>query len=465
MKVHFTLSSKTNEEGLNEILLMVQPRIKGIVYTMRAKSGIFIDASYFDKATGIKSLSRKHSDVHSIHRLKAEELHKLVAYIQSQYEALDKANFSSDWLKSIVDRYVHPEWFKEQEEAPKSFYELSEEYLSKKTFSVYHINNIRVMVRAVLRYEGFIRLTDKERKDFVFDINAVTREDVEDFRDYLRNEKELADEYPKVFAKLLKNYPACLMTNRNYIQAKGENAVIKLMKKLKAFFTWLNENDITKNRPFEGVKIGTEQAGTPIYITNDERNTIASAVLKGKDGKESKHLETQRDIFIFQCLIGCRVGDLMKLTPSHITGNMLTYTPHKTKNEGEHTFTARVPLIEEALRLIEKYRGVDKQGRLFPFISQQRYNDAIKVIFTQAGITRDVEVLNALTKEVEIKPINEVASSHMARKTFIGNLYLHVQDPNLIGQMSGHVEGSKAFKRYRKIEDSTLQDVIKNLEK
>ena len=77
-----------------------------------------------------------------------------------------------------------------------------------------------------------------------------------------------------------------------------------------------------------------------------------------------------------------------------------------------------------------------------------------------AEITRNVEIRNPLTGENEFVPINTIASSHIARRTFIGNAYFKVQDPNLIGKMSGHVEGSKAFKRYRKIEDSTLKDVI-----
>jgi len=53
-----------------------------------------------------------------------------------------------------------------------------------------------------------------------------------------------------------------------------------------------------------------------------------------------------------------------------------------------------------------------------------------------------------------------LASSHLARRTFIGNAYFKVSDPNLIGKMSGHVDGSRAFKRYRNIEDETLKSVI-----
>jgi hypothetical protein len=97
---------------------------------------------------------------------------------------------------------------------------------------------------------------------------------------------------------------------------------------------------------------------------------------------------------------------------------------------------------------------------LFPFITPQKYNEAIKAIFTMVGITRNVEVRNPQTREYEIHPINEIASSHLARRTFIGNAYFKVTDPNLIGKMSGHVEGSKAFKRYRNIEDETLKNVI-----
>ena len=227
----------------------------------------------------------------------------------------------------------------------------------------------------------------------------------------------------------------------------------------------------TNNRPFEGITIGTAKVGTPIYITIDERNQIADVDLKPiweempKEQRQLarmplKTLEEQRDIFVFQCLIGCRVGDLLKMTEQLIHNGVLVYTPHKTKDDGDEQVQARVPLHQKALSLIEKYRGVDPKGRLFPFITAQRYNDAIKVIFKMAGITRKVEVRNSLTGENELIPINEVASSHMARRTFVGNAYFKVHDPNLIGKMSGHVEGSKAFARYRKIEDDTLKEVI-----
>ena len=123
-----------------------------------------------------------------------------------------------------------------------------------------------------------------------------------------------------------------------------------------------------------------------------------------------------------------------------------------------------MPLSERAAELIKKYRGKDSKGRLFPFISSQKYNEDIKRIFLECGITRMVTVFDSTTGTTVQKPINEIASSHMARRTFIGNLYKKVKDPNLIGSMSGHAEGSKAFARYRMIDKDIKTDAIKLIE-
>lgn len=75
-----------------------------------------------------------------------------------------------------------------------------------------------------------------------------------------------------------------------------------------------------------------------------------------------------------------------------------------------------------------------------------------------------VTILNPTTGKEEKRPINEVASSHMARRTFIGNLYKKVKDPNLVGALSGHAEGSKAFARYREIDDEIKKEVVSLIE-
>ena len=100
---------------------------------------------------------------------------------------------------------------------------------------------------------------------------------------------------------------------------------------------------------------------------------------------------------------------------------------------------------------------------MFPFISDQKYNEAIKKILTIANVTRNVDVRNSLTGEIEKVPINQVISSHAARRTFVGALYDKVQDTSVIGAMSGHTQGSKAINRYYKIKDEVLRETIKKL--
>ena len=69
-----------------------------------------------------------------------------------------------------------------------------------------------------------------------------------------------------------------------------------------------------------------------------------------------------------------------------------------------------------------------------------------------------------VTRTEKKVPINEIASSHMARRTFIGNIYKLVKDPNLVSALTGHVEGSRAFTRYRTIDIDMKKDLVKILE-
>ena len=96
----------------------------------------------------------------------------------------------------------------------------------------------------------------------------------------------------------------------------------------------------------------------------------------------------------------------------------------------------------------------------FPFESSERFNDNIKIIFEKAGVTYLVTELDTLPRTEKKVPINEMASSHMAHRTFIANIYNKVPDPNVIGSMTGHVEGSRAFARYRTIEEDLKKSLV-----
>lgn len=364
----------------------------------------------------------------------------------------------------VIDKFHHPEKYIPKDEQPNkpSFFDCMNDFRDNAKKKVngkregdksdVWKKNFDVLVRALHRYEYFIRLSDCKRKGFALDIDTMDKETLEDIESYLRNEHTLLEEYPNIFAK----FPANTDTKRKSPkpQPRGNNTICALFNKLKAFYNWAIEKGKTANDPFKSYEgVTSEKYGTPYYITLEERNQIADFDLSARPA-----LATQRDIFIFQCCIGCRVSDLMRLTESNIIDGAVEYIPTKTK--GENQKTVSVPLNNRAMEILNRYKGNTKKGLILPFISSQKYNDAIKEIFTICGVTRNVTVVDSITgKEVQ-RPINEVASSHMARRCFVGNLYQKVQDPNLIASMSGHAEGSKAFARYRAIDKDTKKKVV-----
>lgn len=175
----------------------------------------------------------------------------------------------------------------------------------------------------------------------------------------------------------------------------------------------------------------------------------------------TKVLEEQREIFVFQCNVGCRVGDLMSYTKQSVQNGALEYIAAKTLHFSGRTVV--VPLNSIALEIVEKYKDLPDE-QLLPFISEQNYNDNIKAAFKVAGITRLVTELDPVTRKEVKHPLNEIASSHLARRTFAGNIYRQVKDPNLVASLTGHAEGSRAFNRYREIDLGMKQDLVKILE-
>jgi len=62
--------------------------------------------------------------------------------------------------------------------------------------------------------------------------------------------------------------------------------------------------------------------------------TLLDVIAKA-DFSDDKELEIQRDIFVFQCNVGCRIGDLLRLKKRDIINEAVEYIPTKTIRERE----------------------------------------------------------------------------------------------------------------------------------
>ena len=119
--------------------------------------------------------------------------------------------------------------------------------------------------------------------------------------------------------------------------------------------------------------------------------------------------------------------------------------------------------IENEFEYVEKFPKILEDNHEAREI-KPRGENYMSGIFKKAGVTYLVTELDTLTRTEKKVPINEIASSHMARRTFIGNIYKLVKDPNLVSALTGHAEGSRAFNRYRDIDIDMKRDLVKILE-
>lgn len=432
MKVTYRLSKKQRTITERIIVYEVMARLHTGDIDQYAKTNIFVPQSFIDKNgnkkitwdNGIVMPKISYTDEQAIQvkQMLTEAKQRLVEIdmeVGKAYDQLlmEKRTPPKGWLDSIINgrvlvadtlcdiyqRYVADERLKVSDETRKQYASM--------------VNNLK-------RYEASRGMT--------LTLDGLTIDTLHDFNKFLVQD--------------LGNSP---------------NTASRRLKRLRSFIRWANGlskkwpiEPLTHNNPFDRFSIGTEQYGTPFYLTIEERNTLAAAELPPR-------LTIQRDIFVFQCLIGCRVSDLWAMTKASIINDAVEYIPRKTK-EGR-PITIRVPLNKQAKALVDKYKD-NGDPRLFPFVAQQQYNEDIKDMLTLAGITRLVTILDPTTRQEVKRPINEVASSHMARRTFIGNLYKKVKDPNLVGKLSGHKENSRAFARYRDIDDDMAKELVEMLE-
>jgi integrase len=276
-----------------------------------------------------------------------------------------------------------------------------------------------------------------------FTVSGITQGKVREFEGFLKGEHLLQDKYPAVYDQV-----------KRAVKPRGQNTINSKMNILRAFVHHLIRVGYLGVDPFQHYETAPDMYSDPVPLT--PREVEALLTFEGL----SPVLAMVRDMFCLHCYIGCRVGDFVALRRENVQEDILSYIPRKTA--GENPSTVYVPLIDKAREIIARYNYPD--GRLLPFINvngKGGYNKRIKELCRLAGLTRQVVVLNTLTRQQQTKPLHDVVSSHTARRTFINSNYAQLQDPALISKMTGHSENSRAFSRYRNIDMDILRSQVK----
>lgn len=157
----------------------------------------------------------------------------------------------------------------------------------------------------------------------------------------------------------------------------------KVLKTLKAYANIAFKRGLLKESPFKEFKI-KQSDGTFTYLSEHELRKLI-ALYKEKSFPENI-LRVLR-YFLFACFAaGPRISDIKTLTVENIIGDMLVFSPKKTKNVTSKV--VQIPLNNTALQLINDAMQHSDSEKIFQTISDQKTNKVLKLIASAAGIEK-----------------------------------------------------------------------------
>ena len=455
MAYEISISKKVDNTGRSELSL----RLRLGKIDQQASTHLFVNPQHVRWENYVSSKSRKSKRlVLKTSRLKTDEvqhtedvkkqLDDMLEFIDNNLQQVGANNVDKGWLAQQIDDFTNPHDDEvdsdESELKQMSFFEMFDVFLEKREISQGKKNQYKVFRRILQRYEMYKQLLDPK---FKLSLDTLDGNGIEEIGDYIKKEYKLLEKFPNIIEAV---------NESRQPGPRGQNTANGHYKKLKAFVRWAIDKDYVTNNPFRKFKIPKDIYGTPYCLTLEDLSQLEKA-----DLSERPSLAVQRDIFVFQCCIGCRVSDLKELTLANVINNEIHYIARKTKDGNPKTI--KVPINKTAQAIIERHYDL-KRKELLPFISDQNYNEAIKEVFKLAGLTRNVVVRNSLTGEPEIRPLNEIASSHLARRTLTNILYKKYKDQSLVSSITGHAPNSSAFARYRDIDEDMRREMVSILD-
>lgn len=418
-KTNYTLSSKVGSDGKSQILLRFVGSKKEI---WRAKTGIWIKPENWDARQNYPHAARRdQSDIAECRHVQAK-MDSLTRFIVKRYNE-DKVR-GKEWLSNLV---ASVKW-NGTEITSENTTDFSSMTLSQ---------SCRLMTDTELNNQSFTKATslgyyDLSNKFAVFEglygdtsVAEFDADCLEKFMAHCRVEYKLSD-----------------------------NTMYDLRVKIMRWWRWCIDRDTSLlPMPSTAGKVRNKTYGTPYYLTKQQRDMLYHAKMP------NKKVEHMRDVFILQCLIGCRVSDLFSLTKDNIKGDSIEYIAQKTLHSNPQTIT--VPIHKTAKEIIEKYKGGENIVNMR--YRHETHTRLLRKAIKFSGIDCLITIRDKRTGQPRQAMLSEVATSHMARRTFIGCLYENGFRESDICSMSGHKEGSLSIQRYRRVSDERKRLMIDSI--
>ncbi|MGU3375374.1 phage integrase SAM-like domain-containing protein [Chryseobacterium sp. M5A1_1a] len=249
--------------------------------------------------------------------------------------------------------------------------------------------------------------------------------------------KHKLERYEKAFQKIVLISDIDENFKAEFVEyCKSENYALGTIQRdlvfIKTFCNYAYEKGLDVSRNLNKVRIKVKTEIKHPYLSFDE--------LKGIEEKEfNESLDNVKDWLIISCYTGQRISDFMNFSSKMIReekGNKLL--EFKQKKTGK---LMTIPLHSKVLAILEKRNGDFPKA-----ISDQKYNEMLKIVCKESGITEKISG----SKKMEIEPDTgiyrkeeglfekwELIASHVGRRSFASNFYGKIPTNYLI-YITGH---------------------------
>jgi integrase len=215
------------------------------------------------------------------------------------------------------------------------------------------------------------------------------------------------------------------------------NSILAITGKLRRMVKQAFNEGIIPCDPFCGYAPQRPEPGQK-YLTRSELEKIMTTPLD----RPNRYLT--RDMFLFSCFTGLAYRDMYNLTEKNIiyANDGVRWIKTERQKTGA---VCRIPLMEIPLKIIDKYSGLAKNGKLFPMISNEKTNKNLKKIGEICGLKRNL-------------------TFHAGRHTYASEITLSQGVPiESVSSMLGHSD-LRSTRIYAKITNEKIDEDMKKLE-
>lgn len=390
--VNFLYRSVKPEAFLN-IRLLFRHNEKDYVYA--AKTKLKVTKDYWQRLHKLKR--PKDVDVINKQFEIREELNKIESHILNAFHSVNPSLIDKKWLELQLDLYYNPN--QGIKELPVTLTDYIDYYIDVRSQEIKPASKTKfnVIKNKLIRLENFIG-----KKVLIKEVNENFKVE---FVNFCKKEKY------------------------------ANNTIQRELGLIKTFCKHARTSGLEVSSQLDNLKLKKEKV-SHIYLSLEELDMIEKTDL------EFEHLENARDWLIISCFLGQRISDFMKFDKSMIRvengKSLIEFTQKKTGK------FMTVPLHPKVLSILNKRKGD------FPRqISDQRYNDYIKVICRKAklnqkvkgrrqeNIAKDKSEEKIIRNKEDIYEKWELVTSHIGRRSFATNFYGKIPTSYLI-YITGH---------------------------